>query len=119
MFDLVGVQRTLATYFSGSAPSSRIEHADRQPHRSPDPVGLVRVFTIERELTAGSGSWCAWTMSATRRRVWRDVDAASAEGVDVTPPAGDVEQLEAADGGGQGGVDDELVTDWLKAEHGP
>jgi len=49
MFDLVGVQRTLATYFSGSAPSSRIEHADRQPHRSPDPVGLVRDFTIERE----------------------------------------------------------------------
>ena len=57
-------------------------------------------------------------MSAARRRVWRDVDAASAEGVDVTPPAGDVEQLEAADGGGQGGVYDELVTDWLKAEHG-
>ena len=47
----------------------------------------------------------------------RRVDAAASEGVEVSPPAGDVEQLQVADGHRKGGVDDEVLADRFEPEH--
>ena len=46
-----------------------------------------------------------------------DLDRFAAEGVDPGPPAGDVEQVDAADAGRQGRVDDQVVADRFQAQH--
>src|SRR5947207_3903598 len=47
-----------------------------------------------------------------------DLDEAASEGVDPAPPPRDVQQLEAAEGVGDGRVDDEVVADGLEPEQG-
>jgi hypothetical protein len=46
-----------------------------------------------------------------------DVHAATSESVNPSPPARDVEQLQMADALGKRRVDDEVVPEWLEAEH--
>src|SRR5438067_1548747 len=58
-------------------------------------------------------------LPASRTRVVVRLHAAAPERVHPSPPARDVEQLEVADPGGDGRVDDEMVADRLEPEHGP
>jgi hypothetical protein len=54
-------------------------------------------------------------LTSTIRR--RGVDATAREGVDAAPAAGDVEHFKMTDGAGQRGVDQEVISERLEAEH--
>jgi hypothetical protein len=47
----------------------------------------------------------------------RGVDPTARKRVDTAPAAGDIEQLQMANGAGQGGVDQQVLADRLQAEH--
>src|SRR5688572_17214259 len=46
-------------------------------------------------------------------------DPTAAEGINASPAAGNIEQLQAADAHGQCGIDNQIVADWLQTEHRP
>ena len=74
-------------------------------------LNALAVLVRAGELTDGRS--CPSASSAV------DLDPAAPEGVDATPPARDVEELQPADRRGERGVDDEMLALWLEPEHRP
>jgi hypothetical protein len=91
---------------------ARLDRRDlaQRPHRPAD----RQVPTRLRSLMAPGIDHLARLTSAIRRR---GVDATAREGVDAAPAAGDVEHFKMTDGAGQRGVDQEVISERLEAEH--